>query len=274
MEREPTGQAVASGSGPWIAPEPAPERAAAAWSEDRWMTAYLRARGLEGRLYPDELVARLPAVSDGHPLAGEWRARAESASRLLGYLRALGRPLAVLDAGCGNGWLASRIAEIPGTRVVGVDVNDTELGQATRVFAGRPELGFVRGNVLTMPPPPEPLDVVVLASVVQYVPDVPGLLRRLVPWLVVGGEIHVLDSPFYRAVDAAAARERTRRHYAGLGVPEMAEVYHHHRFDELAAFSPTFLYRPEAWTSRLGRRILGRPRSPFPWIRIRRERAR
>ena len=269
-------------------------------SPDDWLPAYLRVRALEGRLYPDDVAAGLPSVPASHPLHAEWRIRARSAARLLAHLRGLGRRLAVVDAGCGNGWLANAIASLDGTSVVGIDVNGLELAQANRVFGGRPNLRFVRADILCLPdapaangapatsgrpttsgPPTMPgrpavsglpahSDVVVLASVVQYVADLPALLRRLRSWLAVDGEIHVLDSPFYRPADVAAARERTARHYADLGVPEMAEAYHHHRLDELAEFEPTFLQRPGMVAERVARLVPGRRSSPFPWLRIRR----
>jgi len=59
-----------------------PDRAAVPWAP-----AYLRARSAEGRLYPDDVVARLPLVPPSDPLAREWRMRADSATRLVGYLR-------------------------------------------------------------------------------------------------------------------------------------------------------------------------------------------
>ncbi len=38
---------------------------------------YLRVREKEGRLYSDQIVARLPDIPADHPLVDEWRARAE-----------------------------------------------------------------------------------------------------------------------------------------------------------------------------------------------------
>lgn len=237
-----------------------------------WTSSYLRARELEGRLYPDAIVATLPHVPPGDPLRDEWRLRGDSVDRLVAYLGRLRRSLVVLEVGCGNGWVASRIAAVRGCRVTGLDANETELAQAERVFGGRPNLAFIAGDAITSPPPAERPDVIVLASVIQYVADVPGLLRRLGGWLAPGGELHALDSPFYRAEDVPAARERTRRHYAELGVPEMADVYHAHDWRSLDGFAVDVLYRPDSRWVLFERRVLGRPRSPFPWLRIRPDR--
>ncbi|TAM62796.1 MAG: hypothetical protein EPN50_06430, partial [Chloroflexota bacterium] len=71
------------------------------------VATYLRVRALEGRLYPDEAVSRLPQAPRSDPLAGEWRQRADSLGRLVAYLdrtpRPVGRPLILLEIGCGNG---------------------------------------------------------------------------------------------------------------------------------------------------------------------------
>jgi SAM-dependent methyltransferase len=233
-----------------------------------WPDAYLRARELEGRLYPDATVAMLPDVPASDPLAAEWRIRADSAARLVAHLERLPRPLGVLDVGCGNGWLADRIARIEGCRVVGVDANERELAQARRVFGSRRDLDFVLADITLATQRIGDPTVIVLASVAQYVRDLPELLRRLRTWLPPDGELHVLDTPFYASPDLPEAAERSRRHYADLGVPEMAAVYRHHEWRLLAEFAPDVLHRPDSLRARAARRI-GRPRSPFPWIRIR-----
>lgn len=254
------------------------------------VAAYLRTREREGRLYPDEIVRSLPVVPTDHPLAGEWRQRAASAARLTAYLRKAAprtyeqsgepsatkaRPVRLLEVGCGNGWLAARLAEaLPDAEVVGLDANAHELEQAQRVFGDRPNLHFRLGDAELDDLPPGPFRAIVLASAVQYVVDLPALLRRLGERLDVTGEIHLLDSPFYAPGEAAAARRRTAAHYAAVGVPEMAAYYRHHVWDELAGFQSEALYRPPVGLDRLWRSAAGRTRSPFPWLRIRPAEAR
>ena len=253
-------------------PPRADDRQAAARDDERspaWTSAYVRARSLEGRLYPDAIVAELPRVPATDPLLDEWQMREDSAARLSAYLGRLARPLVILDVGCGNGWLANRLAAIGRSRVIGLDANEVELGQARRVFGRRPNLTFILGDATIVPPPGDRPDVIILASVIQYVEDLPSLLLRLAGWLRPGGEIHILDSPVYRPGEVVAARERSRRYYAALGVPEMAEVYHAHDWTALEGFRVDILYRPDSARAVLERRALGRRRSPFPWLRIR-----
>lgn len=225
---------------------------------------YLHVREKEGRLYSDDLLARLPAVPNGHPLAGEWRARSASASRLTRYLSRRPEPLLLLDLGCGNGWLSNLLAR-PGRRVIGMDQNRTELRQAARVFSSNINLCFLEADIFSAPFSIGIFDIIVLASVVQYFPDLPALLSLLLNYLKPHGEIHILDSPLYADAEADAAIARTRAYYASLGFPQMADFYFHHRRSELQPFSPKTHYSPAALSLK---RLIGKFDSPFPWVVI------
>ena len=220
---------------------------------------YLRVRDKEGRLYPDDMVRRLPEVPADHPLRDEWRARARSADRIASWIAGLPKPARVLDLGCGNGWLASTIAAVAGAWVVGVDRNRVELDQARRVFADRGELAWIAGDIFGVSQIGGPFDAVLLASAIQYFPDLPRLIGRLIPMLSAAGEIHVLDSPLYPPGELSAARERSRKYYQDLGFPEMADHYHHHTASVLDAYNAVRLYSPG----------LRAGDSPFPWICLR-----
>lgn len=225
---------------------------------------YLQVRAREGRLYPDAMAARLPHVPAGHPLAAEWRLRAASCARLAHHLEKLARPLGILDAGCGNGWLANQMARLPATSLCGTDRARLELAQAQRLFA-RPNLVFLEADISNPPFHSRAFDVILLASVIQYFPDLPALIRSLLPLLAPQGELHLLDSPLYTPTQLPAARQRTREYYTALGFPEMAEGYHHHTASALAEFSPQWLHQPHSPGARWAR-LLRRATSPFPWI--------
>lgn len=238
---------------------------------DRFVTGealYLAAREREGRRLGVDEVRRLPEPPPGSPHAREWRTRAASADRLLSHL-ASRRARAVLDLGCGNGWLAALMARTLGARVTAVDVNRTELSLAAEAFDGVAGLELVLGDVFEDVLPRESFDAVVVASAAHYFPDLPRLVRRLFELLVPGGEVLLLDGPLWRsASEAAAATRRSRFHYSGVGTPELAEAFHHHERAVLAPFAPRWYTLPERPLSRLARRILRRPLSPFPFVGI------
>ena len=230
---------------------------------------YLRVREKEGRLYPDDIVARLPLISDGHPLAKEWRARSASASRLTRYLSARPKPLSILDLGCGNGWLSNQLY-IPGHRVVGMDQNRYELKQAARVFQQNPKLSFLEADIFSTPVVSGYFDVIVLASVIQYFHDLPALLSELTKYLNPHGEIHIIDSPLYTDAELEEAVRRSGQYYSSIGFPEMAKRYFHHRLSDLKAFDAKRLYHPHPLLLRL-KHWLGQTDSPFPWYAIRKQ---
>ena len=227
---------------------------------------YLRVRQKEGRLYSDDVTARLPDISSDHPLRNEWLARADSLSRLLRYLRQLPKISSILELGCGNGWLSHRIGLLSGVRIWGLDRIGPELTQAARLFNSA-NAAFLGADIFVPPFPPESFDIILLASVIQYFPDLPTLIRSLSPLLTPRGEIHLLDSPLYAEAQLASARTRTHDHYATLGFPEMIDHYFHHAASSLQQFAPRWLYRPYALRARLVRH-LGHVISPFPWLSI------
>jgi SAM-dependent methyltransferase len=227
---------------------------------------YLRVRDIEGRLYPDQIARDLPAFPNDHPHKVEWMARADSADRLIHYLVRLPTPLFILELGCGNGWLSHKISTIPRVHIWGLDRSGIELTQAVRLFSA-PNIGFLRTDIFQSPFILSSFDVIVLASVIQYFPDLPALITNLHPLLTKGGEIHLMDSPIYNKKELESARQRSLTYYNALGFPEMADHYFHHSTDELDTFTPHWLYRPDSWRARFTR-LLGKNNSPFPWLYI------
>jgi SAM-dependent methyltransferase len=228
---------------------------------------YLAVRRAEDRLYPDAVVTTLPDPPSGTPHADEWRLRGPSARRLAEYFRQQARPLRILDLGCGNGWLSAHVADLPGCRVWGLDTNHLELAQAGRVFH-RERLAFLEGDVEAAPFASSTFDAAFIASSIQYFPDLPRLVSALFQLLRPEGEVHILDSPLYDEAEVAAAREASLEYYKRLGIPEMAEHYHHHALSSLRGFEVAVLYDPRGWPRRLLRGA-GRPDSPFLWLRLR-----
>ena len=238
---------------------------------------YMKARKIEGRLYSDEIVRSLPLIERRHRYANEWRIRSASSRRLLNYLDGLPKPLTILDIGCGNGWLANRMALLSQCSVAAVDLNIPELEQGARVFHANDRLRFVYADIFEKALPPASFDVAIIAGASQYFPSLKELIGQVLTFLsprsnasADGGEVHIVDSPLYRRGEIAAAQKRSREYYKSLGVPEMSKLYHHHSINDLENFGATTLYNPSSSIRLLQRRLPWSSLSPFPWIRIRR----
>lgn len=230
---------------------------------------YISVREKEGRLYPDEVLQYLPEIPARHPLSREWQMRAASLRRLLKYLWAIKKPLQILDLGCGNGWMSRHLAENSTNRVFALDMNEAELAQGARVFKDYPNLTFYYGDIFQDIFPEQRFDMILLASSVQYFPDIKRLVLCLNELLSGNGEIHILDSPFYTAENVEAARERTRTYYRKIGYPEMASKYYHHLLSDITTFNPEMLYNPGSIPRRIRKKISGlKSDSPFPWVKI------
>jgi ubiquinone/menaquinone biosynthesis C-methylase UbiE len=90
---------------------------------------------------------------------------------------------AVLDVGCGTGddarTLATRAG--PGGRVVGVDMSEAAIAEATRRSSGSGvPVEFRRGNALALEFPPDQFDRVRADRVFQHLEDPIRALRELV----------------------------------------------------------------------------------------------
>lgn len=224
---------------------------------------YNQVRSKEGRIYADEMLRVLPDVPANHQYYSEWTVRKRSSHCLIRYLAAKNRPLHIVEIGCGNGWLSHRLSLISGARVTGQDINLAELQQAARVFGGASNIRFVCGDIYTDGFAVREADIIVFAASIQYFPSLEKTLQLSLQQLAPGGEIHILDSPFYEPGEVSEAKRRAVDYFSDLGYPEMAQYYYYNTRAALGAFNPSLLYNPRS----VGNRILRR-KNPFPWYRI------
>lgn len=232
--------------------------------------AYLDTRKKEDRIYDDEVVRSLPYLNTDHPQAAEWRLRQKNVTSLLRHTNQLAAQN-ILDLGCGNGWLTRQFVQDTRCQVLGLDINEKELLQAQRLFAGK-QCHFAYGDVFNAALPNNYFDLIAVVSCIQYFPDFGQLINCLLNLLAPGGEIHVLDSPIYVEAARQAAQERTRQYYQQQKVPAMQQHYHHHSWEALADFNHQVLYNPKQFSNRI-KRTLGQNLSPFPWILIKNQTA-
>lgn len=222
---------------------------------------YIALRSKEGRVYSSDECRKLPYLDKQSKHWKEWRLRAYTLERFLSYLDKKNTSKNLLDIGCGNGWFCHQVSKNL-HEVVGVDVNATELEVASKLF-GNEQLSFGYYNIFDDFPFAHQFDFITLNAVVQYFDDFNGLHERLVQFLSPGGEIHVMDSPFYPEHQLTAAQARTKQYYSEMGYPELSEFYHHHCIDELVEYECLYQPKLNGWKKYF------KKDSPFGWYRFR-----
>lgn len=230
-------------------------------SNDAFEAMYIDIRKKEKRIYDDRQVELLPLIHTQHIHFREWQVRRRSANRLLTYLSKKKRPLAILEIGCGNGWLSAKMADIGGSHVTGIDINKTELEQAKRVFSKKKTLDFINIDHRVDFFAGKEFDVIVFAASIQYFDELQNIIPETFSLLKDDGEIHILDTHFYHSFEIEEARNRSIAHYKTLGHIAMAANYFHHGFDSLKYFKYRILFNPTTLKNKLLK-----TRDPFPWI--------
>ncbi|WP_052503433.1 bifunctional 2-polyprenyl-6-hydroxyphenol methylase/3-demethylubiquinol 3-O-methyltransferase UbiG [Lacinutrix sp. Hel_I_90] len=219
---------------------------------------YLIVRDKEQRVLTDAQVKKLP-----HLNLYEWRLRKKSTERFANYIASKNTALKILDIGCGNGWFSNKIVEVSdGNEVIGLDVNREELEQAARIFH-KTNLYFVYADIFKISEFfKAQFDIITLNGSIQYFENFDVLMSVLKSFLKPKGEIHIIDSPFYKASEISMAKERTKAYYTKLGVPEMAANYFHHSISEIKEFEVLYKYK-----NKIINKVLRKKDSPFSWYR-------
>jgi 2-polyprenyl-3-methyl-5-hydroxy-6-metoxy-1,4-benzoquinol methylase len=221
---------------------------------------YIAVRQQEKRIYTDEQLQLLPDID--HLYYDEWKIRKRSSERLTAYLEKNNRELKILEVGCGNGWLSAKLSNIPQTKVTGLDINEVEIQQAKRVFK-KDNLEFIYESFTENSFENARFDVIVFAASLQYFPSLVNVLKQALAILSSNGEIHIIDTPLYTPAEAGQASERSRRYFADLGIPEMADHYFHHSLSEFWGFNYEILFNPANLFNRLFKK------DPFYWVTVR-----
>ncbi len=227
---------------------------------------YIQLRSKEQRIYSNKDLLNLPDVDKNNIHYKEWQIRKKSAGALIQHLRKKNSALQILEVGCGNGWLANKLANIPDSKVTGCDINFTELKQAATVFSRVSNLHFIYGDIRSDLFKEKEFDLIIFAASIQYFSSLHEIMIATMKILKPEGEIHIIDSPIYKAGQIITAKERSTTYFKTIGFPEMADYYFHHSLKDLATFKYDVLYKPSFFQ----RKILNN-RNPFPWICIKKQ---
>lgn len=233
--------------------------------QNNFEKAYISIREQEGRLHADEIVRQLPYLPKGEKHYQEWRLRQASTRRLLDYL-VVEKAQNILDLGCGNGWCTHQLVQ-NGADVLGLDINQTELAQAARLFTNG-NCRFAYGSIFEIDFPKAYFHQIVLNSCVQYFEDCRTLINHLLDLVDTKGAIHILDSPIYQSTEIQAAQARSQAYFENQNELAMKSFYHHHSWEDLKAFNVEIAYNPSHFYQKIKRKYLGGD-SPFPWVVIR-----
>lgn len=224
---------------------------------------YIDARKKEHRLYTNKQVIQLPDVPASHELYKEWQVRKTSAEMIVHYLRKKKKALKILEVGCGNGWLSAAMAKVKNSNVTGIDINDIELSQAKEVFQHIPNVRFICTDIDEPVLKQQPFDIIVFAASIQYFESVNHVIKTALSLLSRSGEIHIIDTHFYKTTEIEEAKKRTGEYYNALGFPGMSKHYYHHSLTDFSSFNFSILFAPSLWQKIL----FGNPH-PFYRIKI------
>ena len=227
--------------------------------------AYLQVRQKEGRVLDVEQIRNLPYVKGKDEEL--WILRRKNISRFIKYLQKKEAQLKILEVGCGNGFFSHLISQ-QGHQVTGIDVNLPELEMAAAAF-GHNTIKWMCVDIINEKPFDKEFDLVVFCAAFQYFEFPDKVINKCLEIIKPGGEIHIIDSPFYRHANINKARQSSRRYFEKQGVSSMHAYFFHHPLSSLKRFNAELMYRP-SW---LKIKLLMQTDSPLPWIRIRSNKA-
>lgn len=224
---------------------------------------YCLLRKKEGRIYSDEEVGKLPGIDRGHQHWKEWLIRKDSCAKLMSYLDRKKRPLQILEIGCGNGWLSANLSAIPDVNITAIDINTGELEQAKRVFNQIRNIQFFNCSLEDDLLKGKNFDMIIFAASIQYFSSLKDILNKALSILDPAGEIHIIDSNFYKKEDIDAARQRSDAYYRSVGFPGMSDQYFQHLLEDIKGFNYKILNDPHSFINKLKKN-----NNPFYWVRI------
>lgn len=153
-------------------------------------------------------------------------------------------PSAVLEAGCGEGFLTDRIRTlVPGARIVGLDASAAVLAVARREF---PDLPLVRGSIDRLPCADGGFDLVVACEVLEHVTDPVAALAEVRRVTALHALVSVPREPIWRMLNFGRGK-----YWSGLGnTPGHLQHWSTAAFLRLVRLELDVVevYRPLPWT--------------------------
>jgi len=226
--------------------------------------AYLDLRKREKRIFELHQIEKLPLVDNDHIHYKEWKKRQHSFLMFSNYLKQKNFT-SICDLACGNGWLLNQLAP-RFNRVVGIEVNEFEIHQAEKILDKYKNTDLYLGNILDLNLG-EKFELITINAAIQYFNPLEIIIKRMLDLLTPDGEIHILDSPFYKnKSDSKLAKARSKSYYSDQGSESLSDFYHHHCLEDLQAFTYKLMYNPNTISNKIKQKL--KHCSPFYWIKV------
>lgn len=197
----------------------------------RFGAEYAAHRAAEGRGYAGDDLLSLPYLKTG-PFARQWSVRARSFEAFMARIvrpqaARLGRPLSILDLGAGSGWLSYRLAR-EGHGATALDIRDDGidgLGAAAPIVQREPErIRRITASFEATGLESASIDIAAFNAALHYATDLERTLGEAARTVRPGGQVVILDSPFYRREQDGAAMVAEKRARAAQTFGERADA--------------------------------------------------
>ncbi len=186
----------------------------------RFAVEYSTVREREGRGSPTaEYYLALPYQDISGRNEWQWRIRARSFDYLLTHVlpqveMRQGTPLRVLDLGAGNGWLSYRLAQ-QGHDCLAIDILDNPLDGlgAARHYSATARRAFacVQAEMNNLPFADGQFDLAIFNASFHYSESYLSTMRETLRCLRRGGEVVIVDTPFYHRNESGRAMVEEKR---------------------------------------------------------------
>lgn len=125
----------------------------------------------------------------------------------------------IVEIGCGTGEDAARLAQAcPGSKIIGTDLSEAMIAEATRRYGGLPNLEFMQSSADRLPFDSESVDAIRVDRVLIHVPDPQAAIEEMLRILKPGGRLVISEpdmSGCWVSTEHAAASAAIARAIAG-----------------------------------------------------------